>query len=104
MFKKRFSPCKKSYAFLATVFSCISFFVLAQSAIKTSLAANQWKTFIISDIKELSIAAPPGKEQTQKELKEVREKMSRRDDKILQQIHYWNAGSPAYRWNQVGYQ
>ena len=66
-------------------------------------SGNSWKTFLVSDVKDLNIAAPPGKEQTQKELKELKQKMMQQGNKNLQQIQYWDAGSPAYRWNQLGY-
>lgn len=103
---KKFSLGKTPHILLAILFCCPGFFVLAQNVIlqKASMATNDWKTFIIRDAKEINIPAPPGKEQTQKELRELKDQMARRDDKNLQQIRYWDAGSPAYRWNQVGYQ
>ena len=63
---------------------------------------EKWSTFFVHDIKGLNVAEPPGKEQTQKELSELRQK-TQPDEKALQQIRYWDAGSPAYRWNQLGY-
>jgi len=63
--------------------------------------AESWNTFIIQNINELKIGAPPGKEQTQKELAELKAKMAKTDARILQQIQYWDAGAPAYRWNEI---
>src|SRR3982751_694262 len=28
--------------------------------------------------------------------------VAKRDDAALQQIAYWNAGPPSYRWNEIG--
>jgi hypothetical protein len=63
---------------------------------------EQWFTFFVHDVKALNVAEPPGKEQTQKELTELKQK-NQPGEKALQQIRYWDAGSPAYRWNQLGY-
>lgn len=62
--------------------------------------AGNWKTWVINS-NEATIAPPPSKEQTQKELGAIKDKLTRRDDKTLQQIKYWDAGSPAYRWNEI---
>ena len=57
-----------------------------------------------NDAGQVKIPPPPNKEQTQKEIAEIKEKMAKRNEKILQQIRYWDAGSPAYRWNEMAYQ
>ena len=80
--------------------------VLAQSTLvsqQVDKSPGEWKTFVVTNADELKIPAPPGKEQTLKELRELKEKISKRDDQMLQSIRYWDAGSPAYRWNQLGY-
>jgi membrane-associated phospholipid phosphatase len=69
--------------------------------VQTSLPVAQWKTFILSDATEIRLPAPPGKDQTAMELAEVKKKMSVVDDKIRDQISYWDAGAPAYRWNEI---
>jgi membrane-associated phospholipid phosphatase len=63
---------------------------------------ERWSTFFVHDIKAINVAEPPGKEQTQKELTDLKQKQHP-GEKALQQIRYWDAGSPAYRWNQLGY-
>jgi membrane-associated phospholipid phosphatase len=81
--------------------------VIAQSgdsfrhAVKTSLPVAQWKTFVLSDATEISVPAPPGKDQTAVELAEVKKKVSAVDETIRRQIRYWDAGAPAYRWNEI---
>jgi hypothetical protein len=61
----------------------------------------QWKTFVLSEATEISLPAPPGKDQTAMELAEVKKKMSAVDEKIRREIFYWDAGAPAYRWNEI---
>ncbi len=70
-------------------------------AVQTSLPVAQWKTFVLSDATEISLPAPPGRDQTALELAEVKKKMSAVDEKIRRQIFYWDAGAPAYRWNEI---
>ena len=106
MFIQHYFTGKTPHALLATLFCCVSFLVLAQGkslSQKSSKGTGEWKTFVVKDAKELNIPAPPGKEQTQKELRALKEKMSQRNEEIVQEIRYWDAGSPAYRWNQLGY-
>ena len=92
---------------LLVVVFCFSGFLVFAQGYSIRQASNKsgtnWKTFFVNDIKELNIAEPPDKEETQKELKGLKQKMMQQGDKNLQQIHYWDAGSPAYRWNQIGY-
>ncbi|HEY7159906.1 MAG TPA: phosphatase PAP2 family protein [Acidobacteriota bacterium] len=70
-------------------------------AVKTSLPVAQWKTFVLSNATEIQLSAPPGKDQTARELAEVKKKMSEVDEKIRREIFYWDAGAPAYRWNEI---
>ncbi|MBC7826321.1 MAG: phosphatase PAP2 family protein [Chitinophagaceae bacterium] len=96
MFTKSRRQPELRLAFLTTllfslVFSCFS---------QIQPDAGNWKTWIVS-ANEVTIAAPPTKEQTQKELAAIKEKLSKQDDKTLQQIKYWDAGSPSYRWNEI---
>ena len=61
-------------------------------------AAGSWETWVVSDVAEVRPAAPPDATATQAELKEVQALAAARDDAALQQIAYWDAGSPSYRW------
>lgn len=74
-------------------------FIYSSFSQSQSDAAN-WKTYFVNT-NEVNIAAAPGKEQTQNELAAVKEKLSKNDAKTLEQIKYWDAGSPAYRWNEM---
>src|SRR6185295_4081679 len=88
------------------VFYCLAgSFVFSQGQYVHQTNSNpneQWFTFFVHDVKALNVAEPPGKEQTQKELTDLKQK-NQPGEKALQQIRYWDAGSPAYRWNQLGY-
>ena len=88
---------KKSKLLFCILFSCSVFYASSQ----TQNNASQWKTWVISDVSQVKVAAPPGKVQTQKELSEIKSKIAGRDEKMLYRIQYWDAGSPAYRWNEI---
>ena len=106
MFTKFYFSGSARHLLLVTLLCCAGLFVFAQSSTISQPGKKdpgEWKTFVVNDVKELNIPAPPGKEQTQKELRALKEKMSQRNDHMVQKIRYWDAGSPAYRWNQLGY-
>jgi membrane-associated phospholipid phosphatase len=63
-------------------------------------AAN-WKTWLLDNPQEITVAAPPSWAESKAELKVVKQRMSHVDEKKLTEIKYWNAGAPAYRWNQL---
>jgi membrane-associated phospholipid phosphatase len=63
-------------------------------------AAN-WKTWLLDNPGKISIAAPPGNAQSKKELQAIKQQMSKLDAQKKVAIKYWDAGAPAYRWNQV---
>lgn len=63
--------------------------------------AGQWKTWVLKTGNELRPAAPPDQAATRKELAEIQTLISQRDAKALDQIAYWDAGSPSYRWTQL---
>jgi membrane-associated phospholipid phosphatase len=91
---------KKSKLLLSILFFCPVFYAYSQSQGEVS----QWKSWVISDVSQVKVSAPPGKAQTQKELSEVKAKIAERDEKMLHRIQYWDAGSPAYRWNEIASQ
>jgi membrane-associated phospholipid phosphatase len=91
---------KKSKLFLSILFSCSLFYASSQQHSDVS----KWKTWVINDVSQVKVSAPPGKAQTQKELAEIKSKITERDEKMLHRIQYWDAGSPAYHWNEIGAQ
>ena len=50
---------------------------------------------------ELRPAAPPNAAATRRELAELRALVAQRDAEALDQIVYWDAGSPNYRWIEI---
>jgi membrane-associated phospholipid phosphatase len=70
--------------------------VLHQTA---NYEAANWKTWLLDNPRQITIAAPPA--QSKAELQFIKQAMAKLDEKKLAQIKYWNAGAPAYRWNQI---
>jgi membrane-associated phospholipid phosphatase len=66
--------------------------------------AGKWKTWVIPSGAAFRLPAPPDGEIAAAELRWVKECVSRRDQAALAAIHYWDAGSPAYRWMQLAQQ
>jgi membrane-associated phospholipid phosphatase len=66
-----------------------------------SYEAAGWKTWLLDDHQAIVIAAPPTAAQAKAEIKLLKEAMNTLDESKLQQIRYWDAGAPAYRWNQI---
>lgn len=65
--------------------------------------AGQWQTWVLASSDELRPAPPPDEAATQAELAEVQEAAGNRDEAALQQIAYWDAGSPSYRWIELAF-
>jgi len=63
--------------------------------------AGTWKTWVLASGSELRLPAPPDAETTKAELAEIRSLAAKRDSAALTRIRYWDAGSPAYRWNEI---
>ena len=66
-------------------------------------ADTKWKTWVVNSMSQSNIFKNPTNDQTLKELKTVKEMVAKRDERIMQQIAYWDAGAPSYRWNQLAY-
>src|SRR5688500_15996242 len=95
--------CKLAFT-LAIAICVLTIPVISQSeftATRTSSETTKWQPFLINP-GNVKVSAPPNQEKNNKELLEIKLKMSQVDKKILQQIVYWDAGSPAYRWTEIG--
>ena len=57
--------------------------------------AGQWKTWFVTSPKTYRLPPPPAHKE---ELKQVLAAQSAMDPTAMQQIAYWNAGAPGYRW------
>lgn len=93
----------KKTAALVTCLCCLCFFEGTGQHMERTNSASR-KTIVLADAKDVKIAAAPDDKQMQTELAEVKNKMSENTPSVLQRISYWDAGPPAYRWNQIGYQ
>ena len=63
-------------------------------------AAN-WKLWMLDNPQQIVVSAPPNGAQSKTELQSVKQRISKVDQKKLTEIKYWDAGAPAYRWNQI---
>jgi membrane-associated phospholipid phosphatase len=63
-------------------------------------AAN-WNTRLLDNPGQITIVAPPGAARSKAELQTIKQGITKLDEKKLEQIKYWNAGAPSYRWNQI---
>src|ERR1700682_1497602 len=66
--------------------------------------AGKWQTWVIPSVAALRLPAPPDSQITATELQWVKECVSQRDQAALAAIHFWDAGSPGYRWMQLAQQ
>lgn len=65
--------------------------------------AGAWQTWILSDVEAVRPAPPPDQTATQAELGDVQAQVGDRDGSSLQQIAYWDAGPPSYRWIELAF-
>lgn len=65
-------------------------------------AAGSWETWV-TDVNAVIPAAPPAATATQAELQEVQALAAGRNEAALQQIAYWDSGSPSYRWIELAF-
>ncbi|MHA4846956.1 phosphatase PAP2 family protein [Flavitalea antarctica] len=63
--------------------------------------AASWKIWHLDNPGQISIAAPPGPDQSKLELETIRKGLKNPDASKLAAIKYWDAGAPSYRWNQI---
>jgi membrane-associated phospholipid phosphatase len=60
--------------------------------------AGLWRTWVISSGTDYRVPPPPGSAETHAELRALATLISHNDAQAQQQIAFWDAGSPAYRW------
>jgi membrane-associated phospholipid phosphatase len=63
--------------------------------------AGRWKTWVLDSGSQFRLPQPPDDAATAVELDELRALAARRDGAALDQIAYWDAGAPGYRWNEI---
>jgi membrane-associated phospholipid phosphatase len=92
-FRKTFFTCFVILLTGGVVYPC-----LAQAV---GYQAGNWETWLLDKPENIKIDAPPTGSQTETELGGLKRVTSRLDAAKLAQIKYWDAGAPAYRWNQI---
>jgi hypothetical protein len=83
---------KVLFIFLATFIS------MAASQAQTEPEAGNWKTWFIDSASAYRLAKPAG---NKPEIAEVMASQKKLSAQSLQQINFWNAGSPSYRWQDL---
>lgn len=62
--------------------------------------AGAWQTWVLESGSQFRLDAPD-ESATATEIAQLLAMVEQRDDEALLQIAYWDAGPPAYRWNQI---
>jgi len=84
---------KKIFSFLVVLL-----FIIANIQAQTEPSAGHWKTWFISSGKDYRLPAPPSYKD---EIAQVLSRQQNLDSGGLEQIMYWNAGAPGYRWQDM---
>jgi membrane-associated phospholipid phosphatase len=63
--------------------------------------AGSWHTWVLASASEVAPGAAPDAADTASELDELRALAAQRDAAALDQIAFWDAGPPSYRWNEL---
>ncbi len=72
-----------------------------EPAPQTEPGAGAWQTWVIESGSQFRPDAPPDEAATAAEIAELMDMAAARDETDRLQIAYWDAGPPAYRWNQI---
>lgn len=72
----------------------LCFYLTAQ----TEPNAGKWKTWLISSVSEYRLPQPPS---YKNEIEAVIAAQKNMDAAALQNINFWNAGAPGYRWQEM---
>jgi membrane-associated phospholipid phosphatase len=62
---------------------------------------GEWQTWVLESGSQFRLDAPPDAAATAEEIDQLLKWASERDEAALQQITFWDSGTPAYRWNQI---
>lgn len=60
--------------------------------------AGTWKTWVLASGSEMRLPAPPDQTATAAEMQTLKDMATQRDAAALDQIIFWDAGAPSYRW------
>ncbi len=73
-------------------------FIMATLQAQVEPTAGTWKTWFIKSAKEYRLPAPSSYKE---EIAQVVERQQKLDSAMSQQVLYWNAGAPGYRWQDL---
>jgi hypothetical protein len=76
----------------------VLFLIVVQLQAQVEPGAGNWKTWFITSGKDYRLPAPSS---YKNEIAEVIDKQKNFDAKTKQQIIFWNAGAPGYRWQEM---
>jgi hypothetical protein len=76
----------------------VLFLMVVQLHAQVEPGAGNWKTWFITSGKDYRLPAPSS---YKNEIAEVIDKQKNLDAKTKQQIVFWNAGAPGYRWQEM---
>jgi len=85
---------KLQYPFFLTTLT----FLLPAAFGQAAPNAGNWKTWVLSSGKAITVPPPPSEAATAGELSWLKDFAAQNDTRITAQIKYWDAGPPAYRW------
>src|SRR5688572_25767492 len=72
-----------------------------QSGRQIEPLAGTWKTYVLGSGNELTVAAPPNGPARAREIAWLKSLPDDRNTIVRDQIRYWDAGAPAYRWIEI---
>ncbi len=78
--------------------------VAAQSMAQTEPGAGAWKTWVIPSGAAYRLPPPPTGKAGRAEVQTLLRLAQQRDSAALQQIKFWDAGAPGYRWELLAEQ
>jgi membrane-associated phospholipid phosphatase len=63
--------------------------------------AGTWKTWVVSSVSQLRLAAPPDSAATQAEIAQLNAMQMARDKSTMDRLRFWSAGPPGFRWTSL---
>ena len=80
------------------MFAGVAFPLHARAGDPIEPNAGNWRTWIISSGRDYRVPPPPDGAEAQAELRSLQDLTRNVDLQTRQQIEFWDAGAPAYRW------
>lgn len=71
---------------------------------QTEPAGGSWPTWVLSSGRQFRLEPPSAYGDERNELEWLKDFMAHADNNALQQVVYWDAGPPSYRWMQIAMQ